>query len=55
MLKKITLIGIFAAVSVVSFGTSTPLTNAARASNKVPSVTAPVMKGFGACMSYNCR
>ena len=48
MLKKIALVGIFAVVSVVSFSSSS--VNAARASDSVHKVGAPLMKGLGCAM-----
>ena len=50
MLKKIALAGIFALVSVVSFNVRT--VEAAKPSNSVGSVGAPVMKGM--CTSGKC-
>lgn len=50
MFKKIALVGIFALVSVVSFGT--PM-NSASASTKAPSIASPVVKGL--CSAYGCK
>jgi hypothetical protein len=54
MLKKIALAGIFAVVSIISFGSSTVV--AARAAEMAtPFVGTPIMKGISPCGALRCH